>query len=166
MTTAYIALGSNLGDSRALLGSALANLDELPQSSLTAHSPTYRNAAIGPGRQPDYLNMVAELETTLSPPALLQALQAIEAAHGRERGERWAARYLDLDLLLYGSESIDTPELTVPHPRMAERNFVLYPLFDLAPGMALPCGKTLESLLDECPRDGLEPLGVDIEPGR
>lgn len=166
MTTAYIALGSNLGDSPALLRSALAAMDALPDTRLTGCSPAYRSDPLGPGGQPDYLNMVATLETTMPAGELLQQLQAIETAHGRRRGERWGARPLDLDILLYGDEAIDTAELAVPHPRMAERNFVLYPLFDLAPGLVLPCGSTLESLVAACPDAGLEPLGVTIEPGR
>ena len=166
MTTAHIALGSNLGDSMALLRSALAAMDALPDTRLTGCSPLYRSAPIGPGDQPDYLNMVATLETTLPARALLQQLQAIESAHGRQRTERWGARSLDLDILLYGSEAIDTAELAIPHPQMAERNFVLYPLFDLAPGLVLPCGDTLGALLAACPDTGLESLGVTIEPGR
>lgn len=166
MTTAYIALGSNLGDSPALLRSALAAMAALPGTRLEGASPLYRSDPLGPGDQPDYLNMVAALETALPATELLRELQAIEDAHGRRRTERWAARSLDLDILLYGSEAIDTAELTVPHPRMAERNFVLYPLFDLAPDLVLPCGNALQSLVATCPDTGLEPLGVTIEPGR
>jgi 2-amino-4-hydroxy-6-hydroxymethyldihydropteridine diphosphokinase len=166
MTTAYIALGSNLGDSRALLASALAAIDALPGTGLVAHSQLYRSAAIGPGNQADYLNMVAEIHTELSPDALLEQLQGIEQCHGRERGERWSARTLDLDILLYGRDIISTPQLTVPHTRMTERNFVLYPLSELAPELVLPCGTPLRNILDQCPRTALEALGEHIEPGR
>ena len=166
MTTAYIALGSNLGDSRALLGSALSAMDALPDTSLQATSPAYTSAAIGPGDQPDYINLVAELDTRLPADSLLQALQQIELDHGRERSERWSARTLDLDILIYGGETHTTDSLTVPHPRLGERNFVLVPLADLAPDLALPCGTRISTLLARCPREGLQPLGEPIAPGR
>ena len=166
MITAYIALGSNLGDSRRLLASALAALDELPDTRLHAISPSYRSAPVGPGEQRDYLNLVARLHTELAAAELLAALQQIETAHGRERRERWGERTLDLDILLYGDAQIDTPELTVPHPRMAERNFVLYPLTDLAPDLVLPCGTPVGRWRNACSDEGLEHLGDSIEPGR
>ena len=118
-------------------------------------SPLYRNPAIGPGQQPDYLNAVAELHTTLDAPMLLSQLQSIELAQGRVRNERWAARTLDLDLLLYGDACIDLPQLQVPHPRLCERNFVLYPLHDIAPDLVLPHGTSLRALLDCCSSTGL-----------
>ena len=130
-------------------------MKQLPNSTLLAHSPCYRSVAIGPGRQPDYINAVAKLQSRLSSLQLLHALQAIEDAHGRERHQRWGARTLDLDILLYGSETVNSSELTIPHPRLQERNFVLYPLYDLAPELALPCGTTIASLLARCPREGL-----------
>ena len=166
MTTAFIALGSNVGDSRALLASALSALNELASTQLAAVSPAYQSAAVGPGNQRDYLNLVARLETALPVDVLLEALQRIETEHGRERRERWGARTLDLDILLYGDLRIDTPELTVPHPRMAERNFVLYPLTDLAPDLVLPCGTPVGRWRDACSDAGLEALGDSIEPGR
>ncbi len=166
MITTYIALGSNLGDSRQLLASALAAMAELVDSELDAVSPTYRSRAIGPGQQRDYLNLVARLRTALPVTELLTALQQIEADHGRERRERWGARTLDLDILLYGDARIDTPSLTVPHPRMAERNFVLYPLTDLAPDLVLPCGTPVGRWRESCSDAGLEALGDSIEPGR
>ena len=101
----------------------------------------------------------------LSALALLGLLQRIEVAQGRERSERWAARTLDLDLLLYGDETLTSEALSVPHPRLQERNFVLYPLFDLAPGLTLPCGTPLESLLAGCSREGLQLTGECIDPG-
>ncbi len=166
MITAYIALGSNLGESRALLASALAAIADLPNSRLAAVSPTYRSSAVGPGTQRDYLNLVAELETGLRAPELLTALQQIETEHGRQRQEHWGPRTLDLDILLYGNLTISTDELTVPHPRMAERNFVLYPLTDLAPDLVLPCGAPLARWRCACSDAGLEALGDTIEPGR
>ncbi|MCK9563477.1 MAG: 2-amino-4-hydroxy-6-hydroxymethyldihydropteridine diphosphokinase [Bacteroidales bacterium] len=146
---AFIAIGSNLGNPRRQVASAVAALAELPDSQLVAVSPWYRSAAIGPGEQPDYLNGVAELRTRLAPRRLLAALQAIEETQGRQRTERWAARTLDLDILLYGDAVIAEPDLIVPHPRLAERNFVLYPLADLAPTLVLPDGTPLGELLTE-----------------
>jgi 2-amino-4-hydroxy-6-hydroxymethyldihydropteridine diphosphokinase len=166
MSNAYIALGSNLGDRPALLRSALAAMNDIPDTRLDAYSPVYRSAAVGPGEQPDYLNMVARLETSQPPAALLENLQQIEHDHGRERGQRWAARSLDLDILLYDDVVMDSPTLTIPHPRLAQRNFVLYPLYDVAPGMVLPCGTSLSALVKHCTGAGLEAVGVDIEPGR
>lgn len=166
MTTAYIALGSNLGDSRALLASALESINQLDDTRLEKISPTYRSAPVGPGGQRDYLNLVAQLDTGLSARALLAALQQIETDHGRERREHWGSRTLDLDILLYGNQQIESTELTVPHPHMAERNFVLYPLTDLAPDLLLPCGTPLGSWREACSDAGLEALGDIIEPGR
>ncbi len=128
----FVGLGANLGDRKAALRSALAALGQLPGTQLLRVSPLYGSAPVDAGG-PDYLNAVAELATTLAPWALLQALQAIEQAAGRERPYRNAPRTLDLDILWFGDQVIDTAELTVPHPRMAERAFVLRPLADLAP---------------------------------
>ncbi len=130
--TAFIALGANLGDAREAVLRALEALDALPQSRLTARSQLYRTApheATGP----DFINAVARIETRLSAPALLDALQAIENAAGRQRPYLDAPRTLDLDILLYGDASIDSPSLTVPHPRMRGRAFVLHPLAEVAP---------------------------------
>ena len=133
--TAYVALGANLGDAAQTLRDALTRLDHTPGVRLLKASSLYRTAPID-SSGPDYLNAVAEVSTTLTSAALLAALQAIEQAHGRERPYRNAPRTLDLDLLLYGEERIDSPELTVPHPRMWERAFVLVPLAEIAPEMA------------------------------
>jgi 2-amino-4-hydroxy-6-hydroxymethyldihydropteridine diphosphokinase len=155
MTIAYIALGSNLGNPAEQIETALQSLAELEDTELLACSPWYRSAAIGPGEQADYINAVARLETGLSAPILLRALQSIENAQGRQRNQRWGARTLDLDILLFGMTCVDSAELTVPHPRMRQRPFVLYPLFDLAPNLALPCGTPIASLLARCPRQDL-----------
>ncbi|MFV8819590.1 2-amino-4-hydroxy-6-hydroxymethyldihydropteridine diphosphokinase [Haliea sp. E17] len=157
MIPAYIALGSNLGNPLAQLQRAAGALDKLPGTRLAACSPLYRSAAVGPGEQPDYLNAVVRLDTDLQPLALLDALQAIEAAQGREREVRWGARTLDLDLLLYGAQRIDEPRLTVPHPRMTQRAFVLYPLAAVAgANLLLPNGEELGKLLATCPPEGLQ----------
>ncbi len=130
--TAYVALGANLGDARAVVTSAIAALGQLPGVRLEAASSLYRTAPVNaPG--PDYINAVVEVATSLCAPGLLAALQAAEQAAGRERSYRNAPRTLDLDLLLYGHGRIDSPRLTVPHPRMAERAFVLVPLAEIAP---------------------------------
>ena len=158
----YIALGSNLGNPVQQVSTALRELDQLPGCEVLAHSPWYRSIAVGPGSQPDFINGVAQLITTRSPLRLLQALQSIEDAHGRERAERWGPRTLDLDILLFANECMVSDQLTIPHPRLQQRNFVLYPLFDLAPELALPCGTTIASLLARCPRQGLQRLSGDV----
>lgn len=135
---AYIALGANLGDALETLEAALRALDEMPDTRLVARSSLYRTAPIGVSGQPDYINAVAALDTALSPEALLDALLALEACHGRTREYPRAARTLDLDLLLYGDRRIDLPALQVPHPRMHLRAFVLMPLAEIAPALSLP----------------------------
>lgn len=135
--TAYVALGANLGDAAQTLQDALQALAQTPGIRLLKASSLYRTAPID-SSGPDYLNAVAEVSTTLTAPALLAALQAIELAHGRERPYRNAPRTLDLDLLLYGEGRIESPELTVPHPRMWERAFVLVPLNEVAPALVDP----------------------------
>ena len=156
---AYIGLGSNLAGPLKQVSSALQELAALNDTTLVAHSAWYRSAAGGPGRQPDSINGVAHLRTGLPPAALLQALQGIENRHRRVRRERWGPRTLDLDMLLYGQLQIDSETLQLPHPRLAERNFVLYPLAEVAPHLTLPNGIAVASLLARCPRGGLERLG-------
>ncbi|HKJ76003.1 MAG TPA: 2-amino-4-hydroxy-6-hydroxymethyldihydropteridine diphosphokinase [Gammaproteobacteria bacterium] len=139
MTRCYIGLGSNLAGPEDQIRRAFRALAKLPESRLVGQSSLYRSAPMGPPGQPDYVNAVAVLDTRLDPEALLDALQAIEAAHHRRRdGERWGPRTLDLDLLLFGDEQIDEPDLTVPHPEMTKRGFVLYPLLELEPGLHIP----------------------------
>lgn len=133
----FVGLGANLGDARGAVEAALAALDTLPATRRVARSSLYRSAPVDAGG-PDYVNAVAELRTTLAPEALLDALQAIEQAHGRARPYRNAPRTLDLDLLLFGGRVIDTPRLRVPHPRLHERAFVLLPLAEIAPALVLP----------------------------
>ena len=129
---AFIGLGANLGDAAATLREAIARIGELPQTRLVKQSSVYVTAPVDAGG-PDYLNAVAEIETNLDAAELLVQLQALELAAGRERPYRNAPRTLDLDLLLYDDERIETPTLTVPHPRMHERAFVLVPLAEIAP---------------------------------
>ena len=142
----FVGLGANLGVPQTTLQRALAALAALPQTRLVAHSSLYRTApilAIGS----DFINAVAELRTALQPHALLDALQAIELAHGRERPYRHAPRTLDLDLLLFGQRVVQEPGLEVPHPRLHERAFVLQPLIELAPTLVHPRLGPLQLLL-------------------
>lgn len=131
-TSAFIGLGANLGDAEHTVRAALQALDRLPHSRLLRHSALYRSAPVQ-AQGPDFINAVAEIATGLAPLALLAQLQALELAAGRERPYRNAPRTLDLDLLLHGDACIDLPQLTVPHPRMFERAFVLVPLAEIAP---------------------------------
>lgn len=135
----FVGLGANLGDAAATLAAALRALDDLPGTRRVATSSLWRSAPVD-AAGPDYLNAVAELRSTLGPQALLQALQALEAAHGRERPYPNAPRTLDLDLLLHGDTVMATPALTLPHPRLHLRAFVLEPLAEIAPGLVLPAG--------------------------
>ncbi|WP_127477964.1 2-amino-4-hydroxy-6-hydroxymethyldihydropteridine diphosphokinase [Sulfurivermis fontis] len=155
---AYIGLGSNLDNPAEQLRRALTALAGIPDTRLAACSRFYRSAPLGPQDQPDYVNAVAALDTGLAPEALLDALQAIETAQGRVRLRRWGPRTLDLDILLYGDTVLATPRLSVPHPGLAERSFVLYPLAELVPDLLLPDGRRLADLLRQCDSAGLEPL--------
>ncbi len=137
MIAAYVGLGANLGDLWRTLQAALADLADVPGLTLEAVSGAWRSAPVG-CEGPDYLNAVARVRTTLSPLSLLAALQAIELRHGRERPFVNAPRTLDLDLLLYGDESIALDRLVVPHPRLHQRAFVLRPLLELDPALTAP----------------------------
>jgi 2-amino-4-hydroxy-6-hydroxymethyldihydropteridine diphosphokinase len=153
----YIGLGSNLADPEEQLRDALKAMAGLPQSSLSGVSSFYVSDSLLPG-QPRYTNAVAALDTSLSPLALLDALQGIENVQGRERLERWGPRTLDLDILLFGDRLIDEPRLKVPHYQIQVRAFVLYPLAELAPGLTFADDRRLDDLLAECPFAGLERL--------
>jgi len=132
MIRSYIALGSNLEDPVQQVRQAIQELRQLPSSRFVTASSLYRSAPMGPSGQPDYINAVVAVDTELSPHALLDALQTIEQAHGRQRGpERWGPRTLDLDVLLYGEQHIEDERLTVPHRGIAERAFVLYPMQEI-----------------------------------
>lgn len=148
---AAIALGANLGDCRATLEGALAALDASPGVRLLARSRWYRSAPVGPP-QPDYLNGCALLAVALEPEALLERLLATERRYGRARGERWGPRSLDLDLLLMGDRRLSTPQLTLPHPRLQERAFVLVPLAEIAPAWIDPIsGRSVAELAAALP---------------
>ena len=143
---AYIGLGSNLGDSRAAIEGAVAALSGLESTLALRSSSLYRTESIG-AVGPDYLNAVAELRTRSDPVDLLAALQQIESAHARTRSYLNAPRTLDLDLLLYGDRVLATSTLTVPHPRLHERAFVLLPLLELAPALVIPGRGRADALL-------------------
>ena len=149
---AYIGIGSNLNDPVAQVQRAFRALAELPASRLMACSSLYRSAPVGgPPDQPDYVNAVAALDTALNPEELLAALQVLEIQQGRVRTVRWGPRTLDLDVLLYGSTIRNDSWLTLPHPRLQERAFVLYPLYDIAPDLTISGLGSLSELLGNCP---------------
>lgn len=143
----YIGLGSNLQHPCQQLQQALLALKQLPTTQLISHSSLYRSPPLGPADQPDYINAVAILSTELTPHALLFLLQAIETQQGRVRnGIRWGPRTLDLDILLYDNLCFTDSRLTLPHPGLYERAFVLYPLYECAPDLVLPNGRPLAEL--------------------
>jgi 2-amino-4-hydroxy-6-hydroxymethyldihydropteridine diphosphokinase len=150
MTLAYVGLGANLGDPRNTVSEAMLELGQLPRSRVVGRSSLYRSAPLGSGQQPDFVNAVVGLDTDLGPESLLNELQEIEKRHGRERPFPGAPRTLDLDLLLHGDARISTPRLSVPHPRMHERAFVLKPLTEIAPDASIPGLGKARDLLPGC----------------
>ena len=161
-STAYIGIGSNLERPVHQVLQARDALARVSNTRLLGFSPLYRNPAVGPGQQPDYVNAVAAIETRLAPHELLDALQTIEANQGRVRGSvQWAPRTLDLDLLLYGDCQMSDERLTVPHPRLAQRAFVLRPLLDIAPDLDVPGLGSVATLLCAVSEASLQPIGED-----
>lgn len=166
MAWAFIGLGSNLAgpvdavsmDSQAQVQQALDSIAAHPDIKVRAVSSFFQTEAIGPGEQPDYINAAAQLETTLQPLQLLDFLQSIENQQGRVRTIRWGARTLDLDILLFDQQIIDSKRLQVPHPRIQERGFVLAPLYELAPDLQLPKGENIHQLLANCSMQGIVKL--------
>ena len=156
MTVAYVGLGANLGEPRRQLETAMEELRKLSAPGAFLASHLYRSAPVGYADQPDFLNAVVRLDTDLAPEALLGELQAIEARHGRERRFANAPRTLDLDLLLYGDRVVSGPGLVLPHPRAHERAFVLKPLAEIAPEVAVPGRGTASALLAACPDQDVE----------
>ncbi len=155
--TAFIGVGANLGFSRDAVLNALADLSGLPKTEYVASSSLYRSAPVG-GEGPDYINAVAEISTKLSAHELLLALQAIETRYGRVRTTRNAPRTLDLDLLLYGDGILKTPDLIVPHARIAQRAFVLMPLVEIAGPVAIPGHGKADLLLEKLTGQEIERL--------
>ncbi|MCE0493354.1 2-amino-4-hydroxy-6-hydroxymethyldihydropteridine diphosphokinase [Vibrio salinus] len=156
MTTAYIAIGSNLSDPVNQARKAIDALNTIPQSRLISASKLYTSTPMGPKDQPDYINAVAKMETNLTPLELLNFTQKIESEQGRVRKEeRWGPRTLDLDILTFGDETITSERLTIPHYGMKEREFVLYPLAEVEPDFIFPDGTELSELLEKVDRNGL-----------
>ncbi|WP_144211162.1 2-amino-4-hydroxy-6-hydroxymethyldihydropteridine diphosphokinase [Shewanella donghaensis] len=148
-TTVYVALGANLENPKQQLDDAVAAISQIALKNTVNTSPYYRSVPMGDVEQPDYVNGVVSFKTSLSPIALLDALQAIENDQGRVRELRWGPRTLDLDILLYGNQKIALPRLTVPHYGMKQRSFVLVPLADIATDLVLPCTNKLQHLVTE-----------------
>lgn len=155
MNTAFVALGANLGDPAATVKAAFAALANLPDSRIVHCSSLYRTAPVGITEQPEFVNAVAQQETDLAPEALLDALLEIEQRFGRIRAERNGPRTLDLDLLLYGDQFVSLPRLTLPHPRLHLRAFVLYPLAEIAPDLKIPGRGTVAAWLPAVANQGI-----------
>jgi 2-amino-4-hydroxy-6-hydroxymethyldihydropteridine diphosphokinase len=155
-STAFIGLGSNLDNPASQIEKALTALHALSNVEHVLCANWYESKAIGPGDQPNYINTVASLRTLHSPHELLHQLQHIENQQGRQREIRWGARTLDLDLLLYDNVQMSSDNLTLPHPEMAKRSFVLLPLYDLAPTLIMPNGEKLEELVQQCDCSDIE----------
>ncbi len=158
-TIAYLGLGTNMGDREAQLSAAVAAIAAIPATTLLRQSPIYESKPWGKTDQSDFLNMVVEINTQLEPHTLYRHLQKIERDMGRDReaSEKWGPRPIDIDILLYGTRTLKTASLVVPHPRMWERHFVMRPLADLAPDLTTPDGTPISSLLtsDEMTSQGL-----------
>lgn len=157
MTIAYVGVGANLDNPLKQVQIAVSNLSTLPQTACLGYSSFYRSKPLGPTDQPDYINAVAAVETTLSPQMLLKALQQLEEKQGRCRGgKRWGPRIIDLDILLYGDLALQSDELCLPHPGLFVREFVLYPLAEVAEDLILPGGESILELKAKCPDRGIE----------
>ena len=159
METVYIGLGSNLsgsmGDPQQQIQTALEKISDHPEIHELNTSSFYRTSPVGPQDQPEFINAVAQAKTSLTPLALLDYLQQIENEHGRERKEHWGARTLDLDILIFGQQSIHNTRLIIPHPRIEERAFVLVPLIELEPNFSSASGKSTADLLAKCSDQGI-----------
>jgi len=150
MTRAFVGVGANLGDAAAQVRAAIGALAALPGTRLVAASSLYRTAPLGYADQPDFVNAAVLLETALAPRALLEALQAVEARAGRARSFKDAPRVLDLDLLLYGGEALQEPDLVVPHPRLHSRAFALAPVVEIDPDAVIPGRGPAKEWLARC----------------
>jgi 2-amino-4-hydroxy-6-hydroxymethyldihydropteridine diphosphokinase len=154
--TVYIGIGSNMDSPLEQVKHAMLELNSLPETHCIRQSACYCSAPMGPQDQPDYINAVVALETRLSPKTLLRQLQILEKSHGRVRdGSRWGPRTLDLDILLYADEVIDVPGMQIPHPGILQRNFVLFPLYEVAPEIIIPGVGRLQDVIRQCSPDGL-----------
>ncbi len=157
---AFVALGANLHDPAAQVRAGAQALAALPDTRLVQCSSLYRSAPVGVSGQPDFINAVCEINTELPAAALMQALLAVERAHGRVRDIPGGPRTLDLDLLLHGNQVLEAPGLTLPHPRLHARAFVLYPLQEIAPGLIIPGRGRIEDLLPGCAGQAIERLAA------
>jgi 2-amino-4-hydroxy-6-hydroxymethyldihydropteridine diphosphokinase len=163
-TRAYLLLGSNLGDRDQLLYIARVRI-EILAGRIAAASPLYETSAWGKTDQPDFLNQVFAIDTSLEPKVLLSTLLAIERSMGRTRQEKWGPRPIDIDILLYGDRVVNEPDLVIPHPSLPERRFALTPLHDVAPALRHPVlGKTVRKLLEEC-KDLSDVKAIPNRPG-
>lgn len=155
----YLAFGTNVGERLQYLRQALVALVAHPEMRLSALSHVYETKPVGLTDQPDFLNMVAAFDTSLTPTSLIRVTQSIERAHGRKRTIRWGPRTLDLDILLYGDQTVCQDQLVVPHPRMTERAFVLLPLAELAPDLIVPgTGRSVSRLVEQTEgKEGVQP---------
>jgi 2-amino-4-hydroxy-6-hydroxymethyldihydropteridine diphosphokinase len=158
VTVAFVGLGANLGEPQRQVQQAFRELDAIAHTRVVRTSSLYRSEPLGFADQPRFVNAVAQVETGLPAGRLLAELQAVEARHGRSRSFANAPRTLDLDLLLFGNVVIDTASLQVPHPRMHERAFVLLPLLEIAPDVAIPGQGPARLLLEKCTNQGVEKL--------
>lgn len=160
MTTTYIALGSNMGDRLNYLEKALSCFKQYHQLELKKASSVYETPPWGKTDQSPFLNCVLEIDTSFTPQMLLETLREIERQLGRERKEKWGPRTIDLDILLYGDEIINTTDLTIPHPRMSQRAFVMIPLIEIAPDLIHPVfKKTMKELADLLPKENMPVFG-------
>ena len=158
---AYIGIGSNLDNPADHVVRGFSELGNLTDTNRLARSSLYASPPMGPPQQPDYINAVVRLNTALQPLVLLNALQTIEHAHGRIRhGEQWGPRTLDLDILLYGDQEIQNERLTIPHPGLHERAFMLYPLLEVAGDIEIPGRGPLRDLVEHCPRGDLSRVEI------
>lgn len=162
----FLGMGSNLNSPPRQIKAALKAITKLPGTQLVRCAPWYQSIAIGPGSQPRYINSVVEIDTVLKPRVLLRALQQIEQQQGRKRIVHWGPRTLDIDILLYANQTLKTRQLQIPHPRLGERNFVLYPLVDIAPELNLPDGTSLAALLANCSPEGIVRFNAGGNGGR
>lgn len=153
---AYIGLGSNLENPLQQIKTAINDLQSLADITIVSVSSLYQSPPMGPADQPDYINAVLSLETTLPPHQLLDALQSVEQLHGRVRKRHWGERTLDLDILLYGDQILDDERLKIPHPGLPERAFVLYPLAEIAPEVEIPGIGALQQILPLCSQGDLQ----------
>lgn len=154
----FIGLGSNLANPQQQILSAIDDISVLPDTALRQQSSLYSSPPMGPQDQPDYINAVVSIDTGLSPHQLLDVLQQIEHQHGRIRQRHWGERTLDLDILLFADKVIEDERLTVPHPGIATRAFVVYPLAEIAPALKIPGLGQVADIKAGCPRDGLQQL--------